>query len=552
MIKRASEPVRRIGAVLGRSGDGMAWTRLDRQGAALAVAGSVAALAVATGLVAVLESPAFGLTDASPIYFAAVVLVGSLLGPWVGVATAIGAFVVYDLLFTEPRLTLVVEDPREWLDLVLFLILAIVVGRLAALGTERAAEASRRAAEATGLFSVGRILATAPDAEAAAPLVAERLVAATGLPRVWIIAEQRRGGTRTLADTGAPAPLPVSAFVTNLVRMPGDTPAVWQRAHDPVHGAGAGAGAAGASRGPRVPLLRVRMEADGVVVGTIKAVGRPGAVEPDRSATRLLALAADQLGLAIRRDDLRREATEVEIARQADALKSALLDAVSHDLRTPLASIRAQAGGLIDPDLPLDVATARGAGAAIDAEAQRLDRLVREVLDLSRVESGALRPELEVIDAGEAVRTVVDRLRPLLGDRAIEGVLADDLPPVRADAVLLDGLLTNLVENVARHAPAPAPVRVAAAVDRDRVEVTIDDGGPGVPAGSLDRLFERFDRVPASGEGSRPGLGLGLSIVRGFAEVMGASVRAEASPLGGLRMIVSLPTAAALASHVPA
>jgi two-component system, OmpR family, sensor histidine kinase KdpD len=548
MTKRAGDPIRRIRAILDRSGEGMAWSRPDRQRAALATAGSAAALTVATGLVAILESPAFGLTDASPIYFAAVVLVGSLLGPWVAIATAIGAFVVYDLLFTEPRLTLLVEDPREWLDLVLFLIIAIVVGRLAALGTERAEEASRRAAEATGLFSVGRILAIAPDVETGAPLVAERLVAATGLPRIWIVAEHRRGGARILADTGAPAPIPVSAFVTHLVRMPGDTPAVWQRAHDPAPGPTA----ASPSRGPRLPLLRVRMEADGVVVGTIKAVGRPGVAQPDRSATRLLALAADQLGLAIRRDDLRREATEVEIARQADALKSALLDAVSHDLRTPLANIRAQAGGLIDPDLPLDLATARNAGAAIDAEAQRLDRLVREVLDLSRVESGALRPDLEAIDAGEAVRSVVDRLRPLLGERAIDVALADDLPPVRADAVLLDGLLTNLVENVARHAPPPAPLRVTAAVDNDRVELTIDDGGPGVPAGSLGRLFERFDRVPASGEGSRRGLGLGLSIVRGFAEVMGASVRAEPSPLGGLRMIVSLPAAAALASHVPA
>jgi two-component system sensor histidine kinase KdpD len=336
----------------------------------------------------------------------------------------------------------------------------------------------------------------------------------------------------------------VSAFVTNLVRMPGDTPAHWRRAHEPAPGGGAPGPAGGHRPATRAPILRVRMVTDGVSIGAIRAVPRPGAGEPDRSSTRLLALAADQLGLALRRDALRREATEVEIARQADALKSALLDAVSHDLRTPLASIRAQAGALADRDVPLDVAAARQAGAAIDAEAERLDRLVREVLDLSRIESGGLRPDLEAIDLGDAVGPVVDRLRPLLGDREVAIRIAADLPPVVADAVLLDGLLANLVENVARHAPAPAAVRVEARSEGDRVDLTIEDAGPGVPAGSLARLFERFHRLPTSGEGSRRGLGIGLSIVRGFAEAMGASVRAEASPLGGLRIVVSLEAAA--------
>jgi two-component system sensor histidine kinase KdpD len=294
------------------------------------------------------------------------------------------------------------------------------------------------------------------------------------------------------------------------------------------------------------------MMADGIAVGSIKAVASHGTGEPDRSATRLLALAADQLGLAVRRDGLRREATEVEIARQADSLKSALLDAVSHDLRTPLASIRAQAGALADEDVPLAVPAARLAGAAIDAEAERLDRLVREVLDLSRIESGALRPELEALDLGDAVDPVVDRLRPLLGERQISVRIADDLPPVVADAVLLDGLLANLIENVARHAPAPAALRVEARLDGDRIDLAIDDAGPGVAEASRGRLFERFHRVPARGEGSRRGLGIGLSIVRGFAEAMRASVRAESSALGGLRVVVSLEAAAAPETARPA
>jgi two-component system, OmpR family, sensor histidine kinase KdpD len=504
----------------------------------------VATLAAATAAVAVLESPLVGLSDASPVYFVAIALVGSLLGPWPAVASALAAFLVYDTLFTEPRFTLVVENAREWLDLVVFLVVAVIVGRLSALGTERAAEASRRAAESTTLFAISRILATEPDIEAAAPLVAERLAADAPLERVWIVRE-RRGATTPglLADTGAGTPLPESSFVTSLVRTPGDAPARWVVAHEPATRGG---------RGATRRILRVRMEADGIPVGAVKATVSVGAPDPDRVATRLLALAADQLALAIRRDDLRREATEVEIARRADSLKSALLDAVSHDLRTPLASIRAAAGSLVDPDVAVDETSARATAAAIDAEADRLDRLVREVLDLSRIEAGSLRVDVEPLVLGDAVAAVVDRLRPLLGDRPISVSIADELRPVRADAVLLDGLLTNLIENVGRHAPPPAPLSVTAEEDGDRVRLIVDDGGPGLAPAARDRLFSKFQPLPSSNQGSRPGLGLGLAIVRGMAEAMGGSVIANESPLGGLRIVVELPGGAAPVEEHPA
>jgi two-component system sensor histidine kinase KdpD len=504
----------------------------------------VAVLLIATALVAVLESPLVGLSDASPVYFVAVVIAGSLIGTVPAFVTALAAFLLYDLVFTDPRLTLVVSDPKEWLDLVLFVVLAVVVGRLSALGTQRAVEASRRAAESTELFAISRLLATAPDVDTAAPEVAERLVRDGRLDRVWIVTE-RGGGRRIVADTRPGAGVPVSSIVTSLVRSPGDIPAHWVRAHeprpiDPARSADSSRTTHGG------PIVRVRMEADGVLVGAVKATLPPGTAEPDRITTRLLALAADQLALAIRRDDLRREATEVEIARRADALKSALLDAVSHDLRTPLASIRAAAGSLVDPDVPIDATTSRATAAAIDAEAERLDRLVREVLDLSRIEAGSLRIELEPLDLGDAVGPIVERLRPILGDRPVRVSIDDELPPVRADAVLLDALIANLVENVARHTTPPAPLEISARRDGDRVRLTVDDGGPGVPAPERDRLFQKFYRLPAAAEGSRRGLGVGLAIVRGMTEAMGGTVRADESPLGGLRIEVELPAAASI------
>jgi two-component system sensor histidine kinase KdpD len=289
------------------------------------------------------------------------------------------------------------------------------------------------------------------------------------------------------------------------------------------------------------------MDADDETMGWLKGQRAAEAGPPSREETRLLALAADQLGLALRREELRQAATQTEIARESDALKSALLDAVSHDLRTPLASIRAAAGTLVDPELPPTPAAAREAGATIELEATRLDDLVRDVLDLSRIEGGGLRPDLVALDVRDVVEPIVERLRPALGDRDIRIDLPDDLPPVAADAVLLDAVVSNLVENAARHAPSPAVLGLSASVVNGTgprvVELAVDDGGPGVPPGDLERLFDKFFRVERPGEGSRRGMGIGLAVVRGLTEAMGGRVAAEASRLGGLRVVVGLPAA---------
>jgi two-component system sensor histidine kinase KdpD len=494
------------------------------------------ALGAASLVVALLESPAVGMSDASPVYLVPVVIAGLRYGIWGALGTAVAAFLLYDLVFTEPRFSFSVADPREWLDILLFLFVAIVVGRLAALGTERAQEAARRAAESTSLFAISRLLATAPDLESAGAGIVERLVRDVGLERAWIVTDRSMGPV-VIADSSPGHPLPSSPFSISLIRTPGDLPAKWVKAHD-----GSGGGRL-QGPAPSIQLLKVRMEADEQTFGWLRAQRPLDVPLPSREETRLLALAADQLALALRREDLRRAATETEIARESDALKSALLDAVSHDLRTPLASIRAAAGTLVDPDLPPTAAAARHAGTVIELEATRLDQLVRDVLDLSRIEGGGLRPELEALDLRDVVEPVVERLRPALGERDVRVTLPDDLPPVAGDAVLLDAVVSNLVENAARHAPSPAAVAISAHRNGGTVELRVDDGGPGVPDDDLERLFDKFFRVERAGEGSRRGMGIGLAVVRGLTESMGGRVAAERSPLGGLRVVVDIPVA---------
>ena len=215
---------------------------------------ALASIVVATLVIAALEAWT-AIPDASAVYLVAVVIAGSIGGTWPALATAIGSFVVYDILFTEPRFSLVVADPVELLNLVLVLIVALAIGRLAALGREHATEADRRATEATASFAISRLIATAESTGSILPVIAERLTRDVPLDRVWVTLEAP-GNERTIADSGS-GPLPATPVVTTLVRMPGDEPAHWVRAHDPsarrdgglVGSAGAGASATAGTAG---------------------------------------------------------------------------------------------------------------------------------------------------------------------------------------------------------------------------------------------------------------------------------------------------------------
>jgi two-component system sensor histidine kinase KdpD len=505
-------------------------------GTAFVAALAVVSLGITTLAIAALET-VVGIDDASPVYLVAVVAVGAIAGTFPAVVTAIAAFLIYDLLFTEPRFSLVVADPREWLDLVLFLFVALVIGRLVSIQHARADEAAERADEANTLFAISRSLATAASTADAAAEIAERVRAAADLERVWIVAGPT-SAERTIADTGDGPPPPTPSITSNLVRTPGDEPARWVRTH------------VGDRRpGPSAtddPQYRVRIEADGLALGSLVGTRARAKGDLSRVQTRVLALAADQIASSLRRDKLRQTATDLEVARQTDALKTALIDSVSHDLRTPLASIRATAGGLADPDVPWPEDAWRSAARVIDAEAARLDRLVSGVLDLSRIASGAIHPDLEPHELWAVVEPSVERLRPSLAARRVTISIPDTLPPVMADAVLLDIVVANLLDNVVAHTKDDVPVAISAAANEDAtVTITVEDGGEGVHPEQLDLLFERFRRANPPSEGSRRGLGIGLSVVRGLVEAMGGRVAAAPSGAGGLAIKITLRQAPA-------
>jgi two-component system, OmpR family, sensor histidine kinase KdpD len=508
------------------------------------LAATAASLALATALVWVLEKLTGAPTVA--IYLLAVVAVGMGYGSWLAVATAVASFLLYDFLFVQPQYTFAIASPEEWVDLLVFLVVAIAIGRLSALQLQRRREAELRGAEARAMFAMSRDISNAATALEAAPLLAARLAREAEMSRVWIGLGDALPEERVVADTSPDEPRPSAATRWTLHSGSADTQPSWVKVRETtVPGAREGREAREVrlrqhrDDGP-LTVMRVPIHVGGEIIGSLWAIRPRKDPFPGRSHSRLIGAAADQLGQSVVRDRLAAEATAVEVARQGDALKSALLDSVSHDLRTPLAAIRAAAGNLMDVDVELKSEEARAVAGSIDREAQRLSRLVRNMLDLSRIEGGALHPSLELYDLADLIDQVVERMAPALAPAEVEVNVPPDLPTVRVDAIFVDQILTNLLENAAKHA-AGKQISVSAKAVGGQVWAIVGDAGPGVSVAVLPHLFERFYRAPRR-QGSRAdgGSGIGLAVVKGLTEAMGGSVLARPSPMGGLEIIVRL------------
>jgi K+-sensing histidine kinase KdpD len=230
-------------------------------------------------------------------------------------------------------------------------------------------------------------------------------------------------------------------------------------------------------------------------------------------------------------------AHDAAVARRSDELKTALLRAVSHDLRTPLGTIKASGSGLRQADAAYTSEDRAELLAAIEEEADRLDRLVGNLLDASRLEGGALKPHKRPQDLGELVAATVDRLYRALAGREVRVEMPEDLPWVPCDYAQIDQVVTNLLENAALHTPPGTGVLIRALADKDVVRAEVVDEGPGVAVADRERVFQPFERGPTLNRGS----GLGLAIARGLVEAHGGRLWVEDAPGGGARFVFTLP-----------
>jgi K+-sensing histidine kinase KdpD len=276
-----------------------------------------------------------------------------------------------------------------------------------------------------------------------------------------------------------------------------------------------------------------------IFIVTATITGQLAADQRDR-AREAAERERETVALYQERDRLRERATEAEVLRRADELKTALLGAVSHDLRTPLASIIASAGSLRQAEVAWTDAERESFLGDIEGEAQRLARIVANLLDLSRIESGTLRPERGWYDLPALTDDVLGRLRAVTRDHPVHVHASEDLPPVPLDYVEVDQVLSNLIENAVRHTPSGTEIWIS--IDREGGDavVSVADSGPGIPETALTHLFDPFVRAVRR-RGGPGGVGLGLAIARGLVEAHGGRITAMNRAEGGANFRFTLP-----------
>jgi two-component system, OmpR family, sensor histidine kinase KdpD len=488
------------------------------------------------------------ITDApniSMLYLLAVIGTAVVAGSRPAILASVASFLAFNFFFVEPNYTLSVTHDDEVVALVLLLVTGIITGQLAALLRDRAREAERREKEAAVLYDVVRLMGE-PDLQRALTAVAERLRTELRLAAVLMMFG-KDSPVRAQADVGDSEAIALAQAVAVFPEMilgagqaptgsERGTPGRWIKVVPP------SAPPPGTpARSDRVRSVGVGMK--GQRIGSMVLVRRPGAAAFSSADDRLLSAVANQLALTLERIRLQREATEAEVLRKTDELRTALLNAVSHDLRTPLSSIIASAGSLLQTDIDWTEEEEREFAQAIVGEAERLNRLVGNLLDLSRIEAGSLRPEKGWYDLRSLIDEVAGRLRAVTAKHKLILDIPDDLPPLYFDYVEIDQVLSNLIENAVKYTPVGTEIRLAVRAFSDRVQVEISDSGPGIRPDTLPRLFDPFYRDPTEG-GVPQGAGLGLAVAKGLVEAHGGRISAENPSEGGARFAFTLPVSA--------
>ena len=464
------------------------------------------------------------LTNVAMAYLLAVVAVAARLGMGPAVAAAVLGVGAFDYLFVPPFYRFAVRDPQY---LGTFAVILVIGGLTSGL-TERLrvqGDVSRRRERRTAaLLDLGRHLAEAPDAAAVARVTVAQVVAVVDAAAAVLL----RTEGRLTVSAATVDPFPMDAVERRA--------AEWAAQHGRAAGAGTTTSVLAPEVIPSAAGMYLPMSAARGVVGVLAV--RHAA--PDRELTLLLQGFAHQAAAALERATLADEARAAWERVEAEFLRNTLLSSVSHDLRTPLAAIAGAADTLLQTDGSLDPATRRDLTETVLDESRRMERLITNLLDVTRLESGGLNLRREWQPLSEGIGAALHRMRHRLAGRPVRVDIPPDLPMVRVDAVSFEQVLVNLLDNAAEYTPADAPLEVAATAAGGRVIVSVGDGGPGVPAGTEEQVFQKFFRAHPGG-GGRRGIGLGLAICRGIVEAHGGRITVANRAGGGAVFTVELP-----------
>lgn len=480
--------------------------------------GAMALVAMAIGLATLMDRQVEN-ANLAMIFMLSVLGSGLAFGLWPAVTAAAMAAVAYNFFFLEPRLTFLIGHPADVLTFGVFFAAALTTGWLAGRVRDQARATSRRASAISALLAASRRLSGAARKDTAAAALAEQLAAATGGKAIVFLPAD--------GDIVASAASPEMETLST-----GDLAAArwaWERGEP----AGAGTGTLPNAAWTFRPLQGVKSRS-GVVGLEPRALA---AEEDERFALALL----DQGAIALERAEFAAEAADAEALRRSDKLRSALLNSVSHDLRTPLSTVLGAVTTLLDFGKGMETRVRTDLLLSIREEAERLNRYVGDLLDMTRLEGGALVTRREWTDVRDVLGAAIGRVERRLETRKLDRDFPVELSMVMADPSLLEQALVNILENAIAYSPDGSTIETAAYEDRGNVVISIEDEGRGIPTAELERVFERFRRMEEATDRGK-GAGLGLAISKGFVEAMGGRI-AAASPIHdgrGTRILISL------------
>lgn len=466
------------------------------------------------------------------VFLLSVMLSGLMSGFSAAIVAATAAAVSYNFFFLEPRLSFAIGHASDLLTFAVFFMVAVVAGSLAGRLRDQARATSRRAAAISSLLIASRTLSSVATKQEAATALAEQAGAAAGGASVVLLPE--KGEIYPVA--GAPTLSPLSTSAMAAARW------AWERGET----AGAGTGTMPQAGWTFWPLqgLQARSGVAGVEAGKLA----PGSDEE-----RLLLALLDQGAVGLERAELASISAEAEAFRRSDQLRAALLNSISHDLRTPLSTVLGSATTILDYGEDLKPGVQRDLLHSIREEADRLNRYVGDLLDMTRLEGGGLKTKIQWTDVRDVLGAAIERVGRRLGHREIVRDFPEELSLVQVDPTLLEQAVVNILENAIVYSPDDTDIEVAAYEDRSNVVLSIEDEGKGIPTAELERVFDKFRRIEEPSDRGK-GIGLGLSISKGFVEAQGGRI-AAASPIHGdaatgmrgTRILISLPKQIAVA-----
>jgi two-component system sensor histidine kinase KdpD len=477
-----------------------------------AYAGTAAMVLLALGLGLALQQYLASLNIAL-VFLTAVLGSAVAYGLWPSLFASLLSVVAYNYFFLPPLYTTTIIDPENVIAMASFVIVAVIVSNLASRVRSQAIAARQRAQTTEQLYLFSRQLSDAVTLEDLLWASAHHIALMLNLQVVLLL----------LSETGEPILSAAHPAAGGLSEA--DLAAArwcWSSNRPAGHD---GEAHTGASR------LFLPMHTGRGVAAVIGLKGERQGPLLGTDQRRLLEALCDQAALAIERIRLARDVDRARLAAETDRLRSALLTSISHDLRTPLASILGSATSLKTQPDALDENAKREMIATIQEEAERLNRFIGNLLDMTRLESGAVVPRASMADLSEIVGSALERAARILEQHPVHVRLAPDLPMLNLDVVLFEQVLFNLLDNAGKYTPAGSVIRLQARQEGEVVSLQIIDEGEGIPAAERERIFDKFYRIHAA-DRRRAGTGLGLAICRGFVEAMGGSITAGNRPDG--------------------